>query len=56
MRTEDTVAEPSSTTRRERNRQAVELLRRWSEEDDDYDGEIWPLLEAELKDHPLAIR
>ena len=54
--TADEVAEPPNVGRRERYRQAAELLRQWSAEDDGCDDEIWPLLEKELKDHRLVIR
>ncbi len=49
------IAEPTTVGARERNRQAAELLRRWSEEDDGYDEKIWPLLEEELRDHRVVI-
>jgi hypothetical protein len=38
-----------------RYRQAAELLRGWMQAEDGYDQEVWPLIEAELKDHRMRM-
>lgn len=40
---------------RERYRQAAELLCDWMQAEDGYDQEVWPLIEAELKDHRMRM-
>ena len=33
-----------------RYRKAADLLRRWMQQEDDYDEKVWSVLETELKD------
>ena len=54
--TSDEIAEASDVAYDKQTHPAVELLRRWSKEDDGYDDEVWPLLEEELKEHRVVIR
>ena len=41
--------EPLSPEERERNRETAALLRSWMESDGQYEEEVWPLIEEELK-------
>ncbi len=54
--TSDEIAEASNVSYDKRTHRAIELLRQWSEADDGYDDEVWPLLEKELKEHRVVIR
>ncbi len=54
--TSDEIAEASDVAYDKRTHPAVELLRRWTKEDDGYDDEVWPLLEKELEEHRVVIR
>lgn len=54
--TSDEIAEASDVVYDRRTHPAIELLRRWAEEDDGYDDEVWPLLEKELEEHRVVIR
>ncbi len=54
--TSDEVAEATDVVYDQRTHPAVELVRQWAAEDDGYDDEIYPLLEEELKKHPVVIR
>ncbi len=52
----DEIAEASDVVYDQRTHPAIDLLRRWTEEDDGYDDEVWPLLEKELEEHRVVIR
>ncbi len=52
----DEVAEGTGVEYDKRTHPAVELVRQWAAEDDGYDDEVYPLLEEELKKHPVVIR
>ena len=48
--------EPSpSTEQQERYREAAALLRQWMQEKDDFEEEIWPILEEQLRNRRLRL-
>lgn len=45
-----------SAEQQERYREAATLLRQWMQEKDEFEEEIWPVLEEELRNRRLRFR
>ena len=50
------VESSPSTEQQERYREAAALLRQWMQERDEFEEEIWPVLDEELRNRRLRFR